>query len=389
MSQYRSIEEGKDLYSLLSRDDISVVITGDSLSYNRYDFDDQSRINAYDCYPGMPSWSFMLRDAIYQNDSFYIFGDSICYNGCKWSRGNAPENPDTLKYSCPNHGKVATIFIEDCADICSFTYRHSNSDTDKVILYMQKRPDQFACIFDIYVDDELILPEIDNIGDNARFQGWELFELELLIPGDGMPHEVSFRNIRKKDSVCLKNPLDTDCRITIAGVGTKRSKIYLTGCGGQTTEFFINNMEERITRYKPECLVFIIGANDYFHLTASEFEVNLDTILKMVKDENPEAEILLISPPRDKCDDHIAKLVDMGVKPFIESMYRLSEKHDCVFLDLIELFDGISTDVWRFDNIHLTKWGNTYLARNMLDRILPKMSHYNRKLVDAHIWFDN
>lgn len=43
-------------------DGVKLVITRDSLSYNRYDYDENFHINAYDCYPDMGSWSFMLHD---------------------------------------------------------------------------------------------------------------------------------------------------------------------------------------------------------------------------------------------------------------------------------------------------------------------------------------
>jgi lysophospholipase L1-like esterase len=413
----------RDLFQLLSRDGINVVITGDSLAYNRYDFDAEHRINAYDCYPGMPSWSFMIRDVIHQNDKWYAFGDELGYNDCAWVKGNAHElvyNPDNksrlsnaVKYSCLNHGKASTLFIENPEQICSFVYKHSNKITNKAVLYMQKRPDRFACNFDIYVDGKLALSEVCTGGKGSRFQGWEPFEIEIPVPGDGKHHEISFQNIRNslfniksidnnQSNQSCEEQINRNCesKITIAGVGTKRAKINLTGCGSQTTEFFLNNMKERIMQYNPDLFIFIIGANDRAHLTPEKFDFNLRAIINIIKEKKPECEILLISPPRSEAMEGIEKdktfkasvgnnsdVACIEFKSFMDSMYKVSKEYNCIFLDLIKLFKDIPTKAWRFDNIHFTKWGNTYVARTILDMILPNGGFYSKELVDAELWF--
>lgn len=264
------MNETRDLFQLLSKDGINIVITGDSLAYNRYDFDAEPRTNSYDCYPGMPSWSFMIRDAIHQNDKWYTFGDELEYKGRTWVKGNAYELANkaselsdnisrlsnAVKYSCLNHGKTATLFVENPEQICSFVYKHSNKITNKAVLYMQKRPDRFACNFDIYVDGKLALSRVCTDGKGSRFQGWEPFEIEIPVPGDGKPHEISFQNIR--NSLCNIQNIDNNqstqsCReqnnscevqinnceeqinknresgITIVGVGTKELRLILPG----------------------------------------------------------------------------------------------------------------------------------------------------------------
>lgn len=431
---YLILNETRDLFQLLSRDGINVVITGDSLAYNRYDFDAEPRINAYDCYPGMPSWSFMIRDAIHQNDKWYAFGDELEYKGCTWVKGNAYELANkaselsdnisrlsnAVKYSCLNHGKTATLLVENPEQICSFVYKHSNKITNKAVLYMQKRPDRFACNFDIYADGKLALSGVCTDGKGSRFQGWEPFEIEIPVQGDGKPHEISFQNIRnslsniqniknnQSNQSCEKQinnceeQINKSCesRITIVGVGTKRAKINLTGCGSQTTEFFLENIKERIMQYNPDLFIFIIGANDRAHLTPEKFDSNLRTIINIIKESKPECEILLISPPRSEAMEGIEKnktfkasvddysdVACIEFKPFMDSMYKVSKEYNCIFLDLIKLFKDIPTKAWRFDNIHFTKWGNTYVARAILDMILPNGGFYSKELVDAELWF--
>lgn len=382
---------------LLTRNNIKVVITGDSLAYNRYDFDPQHRENAYDCFPGILSWSFMLRDAIYQNDKWYVFGDEIQFEQGRFIRGGGFEPAqlnDTSKYLSINHGRVSTIFAHDKEDVISFIYSHSNKDTNRAILYMQKRPDQFACTFDIYVDGKLALSNVNTDGRKGKFQGWEPFELEIPVQGDEKNHEITFQNITN-----IQNEENTgksvikENRIILAGIGTKRAEVYLTGNGGKTTQYFLENIEERIMQYEPDYLLFIVGANDRVYLKVEEFDINLRAIMDIIKSRIPKCKILLITPPNSedleqpKVDKQPYFITNESSKPYIDSMYSVSKEYNCVFFDLIELFKDIPVKKWRYDNVHFTKWGNTYLARNLLDIISPKPEgiFYLKELVDAEI----
>ena len=55
----------------------NIVITGDSLSYNRYSYDEAWRTNAADCFVGMDSWSFKLRKSLISNTRGFVYGDEI------------------------------------------------------------------------------------------------------------------------------------------------------------------------------------------------------------------------------------------------------------------------------------------------------------------------
>ncbi|HOJ10624.1 MAG TPA: GDSL-type esterase/lipase family protein [Clostridiales bacterium] len=424
-----------ELSRVLAEDGISVVITGDSLAYNRYDFDHEPRVNAYDCYPGMPSWSFMLRDAIHQNDKWYVFGDEINYQGRSFIKenallgddvpitGNAPESYDheyesfhDAKYSCLNHGKTASLFIDKSDRNISFLYSHSNEDTNKAVLYMQKRPDEFSCSFDIYLDGKLALSGINIDGKDGQFQGWEPFEVEIPVKGDGKPHEITFRNIRNVNTINnikkinkinnIKHGQNTnrievhegrtanlESRINIAGIGTKRARIHLTGNGGKTTQYFLDNMEERIMQYEPDVLIFIIGANDRAYLSVEEFNANLRRIMNIIKGKRPACEILLITPPSSAnmekpAEDNLpVYITDKSSQSYIEAMYRISREYGCMFLNLIELLKNVPIKEWRYDNVHFTKYGNTLVAKAVLNMLLGNGGYYRKELVNAEVWF--
>ena len=62
---------------ILLKDGARIVITGDSLSYNRYGYDAHGRKNAFDCGAGLPSWSFSLRDKILSLDPYFKKAEEI------------------------------------------------------------------------------------------------------------------------------------------------------------------------------------------------------------------------------------------------------------------------------------------------------------------------
>jgi len=69
-------------------------------------------------------------------------------------------------------------------------------------------------------------------------------------------------------------------------------------------------------------------------------------------------------------------------------MYEISKDYGCMLLDLMELFGGMPIEKWRFNNVHFAKYGNTYLARAILDMIFPGGGKYGKELIDADLWFN-
>ncbi len=68
MSTYREIWE---------KQGAQILISGDSLSYNRYSYDPDARGEACQCGAGMGSWSFALRDRLMTLDPAFVYGDEI------------------------------------------------------------------------------------------------------------------------------------------------------------------------------------------------------------------------------------------------------------------------------------------------------------------------
>jgi len=366
----------EDLCSLLNKNGTRVLITGDSLSYNRYDFDPNFRTESSFCYPGMPSWSTLVLEAIYQNDPYYKFGNDISINGCKSVTNILPDCDEPMCMLL--HSRTAII---KSREMLSFTY---SCPTDKIVLYLQKRPDAHGCLFDIYIDGKPSACNVSTVGNPERYHGWERFMVILNVTGDH-EHIIEFQNIR-----CTGTAY-----ITLAGVGSRGVEVYHSGIGSRTVSYFTENFEERIGKYKPDIFIFPIGANDQMLLSHSQFKNGLQELTDMILECSSNCKMIFIAPGRglhyevpDSSDptDIVGKL---GTERFAYfSQYNKilnehAEKIGAVCIDMLTLFKDIPIPEWRFDNIHLTKYGNTILAKEMIHILMPN-GYYVEELIDAN-----
>lgn len=361
--------------SLLNKNGTKVLISGDSLSYNRYDFDPVPRTEAVLCYPGMPSWSTLVLEAIYQNDPCYKFGKDITITGCKsvmdtlphcdepmcrliYSRTAAAENGEGLgfRYSCP---------------------------TDAIVLYLQKRPDSHSCIFDIYVDGALAERNVNTRGNPEKHQGWERFPVILPVK-EACEHNIEFRNIKCGGTTF----------ITLAGIGSRYVDVYNSGIGNRTVTFFIENFEERIGKYSPDIFIFSIGANDQIRLSYEQFEDGLQKLSDMILESSPHCKTVFIAPgrgqhydepvpydPANIADRTASERFDRYIK-YSEILHKHAERTSAECIDMFKLFENTPASLWRYDNIHLTKYGNTVLAKQVIHTLMPD-GCYAEKLIDA------
>ncbi len=99
--------------SYLLKQDCSVVITGDSLAYNRYDFVEEPRMNAWDCPFSMKSWSFLLRDYLVSHSLGWI-------PGCKLEI-ESPNISTTLfkKHNLAPSTSIINVALLDFRIVCS------------------------------------------------------------------------------------------------------------------------------------------------------------------------------------------------------------------------------------------------------------------------------
>ena len=306
-------------YSYLLEKDCSVVITGDSLAYNRYDFVDDSRMNAYDCPLGMKSWSFLFRDYLIRSTPGWKPASSLKLSGSFKRVPYFEWLPFEREGIILETSETTDIQIEGCPENLYFI-----TDPSKGALF-----------------------EIDGkyVSIHGKTDIFEGYSIEI--------HSCS--------SGILKN-VESGSRIILIGGSDTRADIHLTGSGSKTAEWLISNSYERIFKYKPDLCLMIIGANNRRMNNPVSFKGALESLIGDLRKAG--CEIVLMTPPHstttdpDTGDDNIYHPDPVITKPILDATYDLAEQYNITMMDLFEFFSGYSSEIWRFDNTHFTKMGN-------------------------------
>lgn len=79
-------------------------------------------------------------------------------------------------------------------------------------------------------------------------------------------------------------------------LGRTNDIVINTGVSGATTLRTLENIEQRMTKYKPDIVSLMIGTNDSRELQTADYRANLKEIIDHIKEVNPDALIILRSP---------------------------------------------------------------------------------------------
>lgn len=363
-----------DLSKLIQTNGKKIVITGDSLSYNRYDFDPTTRANAIDCYPGMLSWSFMIRDLINRSDLFFksteeldfVFSDNseIAINESAVESFLMPFNGQYLRFRTSDFG---TAFVE-------FMYKHSNYETNKAYLYLTANPNDSACEFDVYIDG-VFSKKVNNKPTSLNYQGFHPLVVELDIES-GKNVKIEFKNF-KQSATYPGNKV----ALYFHGVGSKHTPVFLTGQGGRTSAQVLNDIDNKVLQHSPDLLFLIVGANDiYQSVSVEDYKNNVEAIINATRADNESCEIVLLSSPKTMAYTYEEHQV------YNNALHTLSVQHDCYYIDLLEVFRNQNVSEWRYDNVHLTKFGNAFLANYIVTNYFGSSSEALR-FIDSHLYF--
>jgi len=355
----------EDMKKLLVKDGARVVITGDSLSYNRYDFDPEPRTNAYDCLPGIGSWSFLLRDAIHRQDPWFQHGDELKLI-CQDARTTilASQMPP---YVFPYQNRNISAVVENGEEEVSFLLDTGNGGRPAItqaVLHFGRVPQDHAAQFDIYVDGQY-QATVDNGGSGKKFQGYEPFTVVLpLAPAESV-HRITFTNWRSSPLLAAARSSGTYIFHLLA-VGSRLIDVHLTGQGSRTADWLLENIEERVTFCRPDAVILIIGANDRVYRTTEQFERDLKRLIAEIRAVNQEAQLLFLSPPYASDDGSGDKYAR-----YHRILQEVTQQQQCLFFDLIDFFAEVPIADWRYDNVHFTQYGNRLLADALIKRLLP------------------
>lgn len=358
--------------NILSNENVNILITGDSLSYNRYSYDECARENAYNCGVGMESWSFQLRDRIYTSDPQFVYGDELQFN-CKSVTGIA--NNSKVPYTAMFGGKIQTLYLREensnrngCLHSERVITFRVAVKSDEIVLYLQRRIDA-PCVLDIYVDGVLAVQDVHTQGAMEDFAGYGLMLVSVPCNGERDQHIIKFANIRGDSPI-----------ITVAGVGAKCRNIVLNGKGGETARFFLEYFEERIERYAPDMLILSLTGNDRLLVAPEVLRKDLTELFSKIFQNTPECKVLLLLPPLT----HNPLCPGEDVYPYsslltAEVYCRVAERvcenlredfgYHIDTLRIDSLFDKENVDLWRYDDIHLTRYGNEVLLEAVASKL--------------------
>lgn len=316
-----SIVNKKD-YSYILSNKKSVVITGDSLAYNRYDYMNIPKTDAYLCYPGMKSWSFLLRDYFLINQKDFLSGRTLLNN-----------IESNVSYFCESSFMTTVPFQMIGACITMKKDESITLDIKNGYIFLLSDPIYGGKIL---VDNK----EFKSYGDKSVFLGYDILRIPVI---DGM-------------IICKSDVI----RLNIIGFSPIGTMTYLTGSGSKTTKWLADNLYERVLKYKPDLLILIIGANDRNNSNPKESNESLQYII-----DNSHCEIILLTSPHSTTSDpeNGNKYIPdpIKTKPIIDCQYNLCEQNDLTLIDLFKFFSGVESKDWRYDNVHLNVKGNNRL----------------------------
>ena len=443
-----------DLSAQFASDGYTTVIAGDSLSVG-YGFFGKGFTNAWDNYSGILSWSHMVRDAIHRNDSGFYYADNLLDNGkiersdsIKFTRWWSDGRKDaTSSYWMPFNNRNVYFYNISATDEVSFFVNNSNATTNKAVLYFARNPGDTACSFKVKLNGKEVKVkvsdqtcrslEVDTVdltgnkaftGDDSYlaktyksnfYAGRELVVVEIsnLSTGENRVTLNSFTNTKGK----------TDCGFFILGCGTKYSPVYLNGRSNATSDFYIDTSVENGAfnqrlcvpvgedRLPPDCLIWIIGANDSVNgrgtgnngsndkgvnkgtVAVEQYKKNLNTVLATLREKNPKMQIILLSSPvwgtKASNDDPNYETRRNLLLQYAGAMESVAENYGAMFLNNVHLFDSLPVNeasdtgaavYWRAtnDTIHFSRFGHTVLAKNLLSKLMP-LGLYPKEMIDA------
>lgn len=345
----------------------TIVITGDSLSYNHQDYDATARQNAEDCWPGMNSWSFALRDAIIRQDPNFRHADELPYSTTSTitslgSNGNS-------QFVIPFNGRGVTFRATDQTASLKLVIKHMGIQ-NKVYLWFLKNPTDTGCSFAVKVNGVTQVP-VWNTGGTLTsdpYMGRELHFLEVPnVPNSGLWTTIELTNFIGTAAA----PHATNRDVTLLGIGSNLVNIKQTGMGGQSSAWLVTNLASKLTSFSPDLAIITIGANDPWAgnpqglQSVQQYANNLRTIISGIRTAKATAEIMLISPPLSNG----SVVPNVTMQRYVNKAREVAYTEGISYIDVPDLLKGTPTGVYRFDSIHYSKQGNNLLLGAVADRL--------------------
>ena len=148
--------------------------------------------------------------------------------------------------------------------------------------------------------------------------------------------------------------------------------VYNRGISGDTTDRLLERLNENVLNIEPKNVVLLIGTNDIGRgLPLSMSVENVSKIIENTKKVCPDINFILqaVYPinrdMRDKFEKRSNEKIDIMNKEFI----KLSEKHDCVWLDITDKLKDETGNLkkeYTYDGLHLNINAYKIVAENII-----------------------
>jgi len=329
----------------------NIVITGDSLSYNRYSYDEVWRTNATDCFVGMDSWSFRLRKALITNTRGFVYADKI-----KIKEKKVLGIEDDEKHSLFG-SRVVTVTPEN-----GKIHLMARSTSGKLAVFLQRRPKNYAR-FSVSVDG-IFKCRVDTYGAPHIHHGYAPLCIEFECDRSKENHEIVFSDFEF---------IEFEPLVTLAGISEEGCRVEITGQGGRTAKFILYHLDERVLSYSPDTLILIFGGNDMIYYSPEEYRFYLTEIFSKIKSSLPNCKIITVTiPPSAMPTYPVRERTFTNPEDFDEEIERYNTalkelSFECI--DTKELFRGTPINVWRHDSVHMSRVGNNMLFNKIISTL--------------------
>lgn len=331
---------------------LSVIITGDSLSFNGVGYPSDWGVN-YAGYAtaqpfGLSSWSYLVRDAIFTASPAFksIFelpwlSDSTVSASGVADLKNLGMNAKSLKFTFAS-GQALSLY-------------NDYSGTPAIII--AKAPATSAVKFNIGT------AEFNNTSTDGLYQSSEY----MLIPMDNNYSEITIKNVRNAVTNAPGGELIV-YGITHAG----RAWPKITGKGGWTSGQILSEFDMLVTPYSPDIIFYIIGANDVgTGVPVSTFKSNVESFVVQARSIKSDCIIVLMSMPPEQF------LPYETIRPYLSAMKDIAVNYKCTLLDMYEAMRNLNPAYYRFDNIHWKAAGDNFVYNYVKEHVLPTLNSGN------------
>ena len=156
------------------------------------------------------------------------------------------------------------------------------------------------------------------------------------------------------------------------------NNVALTGKGSTTASFLVENFEERIGKFSPDIVVLTTGANDRARISVDEYADSLNQLFTKINNIGCKKIIALSPPdssnPADGNKDSLPGYISTkNSQAYSLALKECCDKYNAQYFDTVSLFKDIPVEIWRFDNVHFTPYGNDLLYHTITPLVLSQL----------------